>query len=77
MRICARSLTCCEPLTYHNPENGFAVLKVLVKGHPDLVTTMPHRSITEQFDPGIWSIGRISRRKSLSRRAPGMAPSCG
>ena len=29
-----------ERVTYHNPENGFAVLKVQVKGHPDLVTVI-------------------------------------
>ncbi len=27
-----------ERVTYHNPENGFAVLKVKVKGREDLVT---------------------------------------
>jgi exodeoxyribonuclease V alpha subunit len=26
-----------ERVTFHNPENGFAVFKVQVKGHPDLV----------------------------------------
>ncbi len=29
-----------ERVTYHNPENGFAVLKVQVKGRPDLVTVI-------------------------------------
>ncbi len=29
-----------ERVTYHNPENGFAVLKVQVKGRPDLVTVV-------------------------------------
>ena len=29
-----------ERVTYHNPENGFAVLKVLVKGRQDLVTVV-------------------------------------
>ena len=27
-----------ERVTYHNPENGFAVLRVKVKGREDLVT---------------------------------------
>ncbi|HUU97995.1 MAG TPA: hypothetical protein VM487_19855 [Phycisphaerae bacterium] len=29
-----------ERVTYHNPENGFAVLKVKVKGRQDLVTVV-------------------------------------
>ncbi len=29
-----------ERVTYHNPENGFAVLRVVVKGRQDLVTVM-------------------------------------
>ena len=29
-----------ERVTYHNPENGFAVLKVKVRGHQDLVTVL-------------------------------------
>ena len=29
-----------ERVTYHNPENEFAVLKVLVKGRPDLGTVV-------------------------------------
>ncbi len=29
-----------ERITYHNPENGFAVLRVKVKGHQDLVTVV-------------------------------------
>lgn len=29
-----------ERVTFHNPENGFAVLKVQVKGHQDLVTVI-------------------------------------
>jgi exodeoxyribonuclease V alpha subunit len=29
-----------ERVTFHNPENGFAVLKVRVKGHQDLVTVI-------------------------------------
>jgi exodeoxyribonuclease V alpha subunit len=29
-----------ERVTYHNPENGFAVLKVQVKGRHDLATVV-------------------------------------
>ncbi len=29
-----------DRVTYHNPENGFAVLRVKVKGRQDLVTVL-------------------------------------
>ncbi len=31
-----------ERVTYHNADNGFAVLKTVVKGHRDLVTLVGH-----------------------------------
>ncbi len=31
-----------ERVTYHNADNGFAVLKIAVKGHRDLVTLVGH-----------------------------------
>ncbi len=31
-----------ERVTFHNPDNGFAVLKTTVKGHRDLVTVVGH-----------------------------------
>ncbi len=31
-----------ERVTFHNPDNGFAVLKTAVKGHRDLVTVVGH-----------------------------------
>ena len=48
-----------ERVTYHNPENGFAVLRVKVKGREDLVT------LTGKYDlgngggtcRGQWSLG--------------------
>lgn len=27
-----------ERITYHNPDNGFCVLRIRVKGHRDLIT---------------------------------------
>ncbi|MCZ6902133.1 MAG: hypothetical protein O7C59_06750 [Rickettsia endosymbiont of Ixodes persulcatus] len=27
-----------ERITYHNPDNGFCVLRIKVKGHRDLIT---------------------------------------
>ena len=36
-----------ERVTYHNAENGFAVLKVQTRGRRDLVTVVGHASIME------------------------------
>ena len=41
-----------ERITYHNPENGFVVLKVLVRGHRDLVAVaseVPHITVGEEI----------------------------
>jgi exodeoxyribonuclease V alpha subunit len=49
-----------ERVTYHNPENGFAVLRVKVKGRGDLVTVVGNTtSVTagEHVEAtGRWSI---------------------
>ena len=34
-----------ERVTFHNPENGFCVLRVKARGHRDLVTTVGHAAI--------------------------------
>ncbi len=51
-----------ERITYHNPENGFCVLRVKVKGHKDLVTivgNVPHISVGEYIESkGIWHNNR-------------------
>jgi exodeoxyribonuclease V alpha subunit len=31
-----------ERVTYHNPDNGYCVLRVKVRGHRDLVTVLGH-----------------------------------
>ena len=31
-----------ERVTYHNPDNGYCVLRVQVRGHRDLVTVLGH-----------------------------------
>lgn len=47
-----------ERITYHNPENGFAVLRTKVRGHKDLVTiigNIPAISVGEYVQcKGIW-----------------------
>ncbi|MXQ12221.1 SF1B family DNA helicase RecD2 [Microvirga makkahensis] len=40
-----------ERVTFHNPENGFAVLKVHIRGKRDLVTVVGH---TPAVSPGEW-----------------------
>ena len=51
-----------ERVTYHNPENGFAVLKVQVKGRRDLVTIVgPVTSVTageHLTATGVWTVDR-------------------
>ena len=37
-----------ERVTYHNPENGFAVLKVKVKGRQDLVSVVGNTSLNSR-----------------------------
>src|SRR3954467_11998599 len=49
-----------ERVTFHNPDSGFAVLRVQVKGHRDLVTalgTLPEVRAGEWIDAeGRWTI---------------------
>ena len=40
-----------ERVTFHNPENGFSVLRVKARGHPDLVTVVGHAAT---ISPGEW-----------------------
>jgi exodeoxyribonuclease V alpha subunit len=51
-----------ERVTFHNPENGFAVLKVQVRGRRDLVTVVGSTtSVTpgEHFEAtGTWVVDR-------------------
>ncbi len=41
-----------ERVTFHNADNGFAVLKTAVKGHRDLVTVVGHLAfaVPGEFD---------------------------
>ncbi len=40
-----------ERVTFHNPENGFSVLRVKARGHADLVTVVGHAAT---ITPGEW-----------------------
>ena len=34
-----------ERVTYHNPENGFCVLRAKARGHRDVVTVVGHAAV--------------------------------
>ena len=34
-----------ERVTFHNADNGFCVLRIKARGHPDLVTVVGHAAI--------------------------------
>ena len=38
-----------ERVTFHNPENGFCVLRVKARGHRDLVNTVGHAARRQSF----------------------------
>lgn len=44
-----------ERVTYHNPDNGYAVLKMKVKGHRDLVSVVGHAATV---NPGEYCVGQ-------------------
>ena len=47
-----------ERVTFHNPENGFCVLRVKARGHRDLITTIGHAAMISAGEwmtaTGIW-----------------------
>ena len=47
-----------ERVTFHNPENGFCVLRVKARGHRDLVTTVGHAAMISAGEwitaSGVW-----------------------
>ena len=47
-----------ERVTFHNPENGFCVLRVKARGHCDLVTTVGHAAMISAGEwitaAGVW-----------------------
>src|SRR5262245_47902680 len=51
-----------ERVAYHNPENGFAVLRVQARGHRELVTLvglLPHAVAGEYVEAvGVWTQDR-------------------
>jgi hypothetical protein len=44
-----------ERVTYHNPDNGYCVLRVKVRGHRDLVTVLGHAAtISDSMSAGLY-----------------------
>lgn len=64
-----------ERVTYHNPENGFAVLKVKVKGRQDLVTvvgTVTSVTAGEHLEAqGQWVVARCGDGSRNVHSSPG------
>src|SRR6267143_4424893 len=67
-----------ERVTYHNPENGFCVLRLRARGHRDLVTLVGHAAVVSAGEwinaAGEWvndrSHGQQFRAKFLKTAAP-------
>lgn len=66
-----------ERVTYHNPDNGYAVLRVKVRGHRDLVTVLGHAATVAPGEhlqaSGRWEMHREHGqqfRAALMRAAP-------
>lgn len=51
-----------ERVTFHNPDNGFAVLKVGVRGHRDLTTVVGHLALANSGEfieaTGRWVVNK-------------------
>jgi exodeoxyribonuclease V alpha subunit len=67
-----------ERVTYHNPENGFCVLRLRARGHRDLVTLVGHAAVVSAGEwinaAGEWvndrTHGQQFRAKFLKTAAP-------
>ena len=57
-----------ERVTFHNPENGFCVLRTKARGHRDLVTIVGHAAMVS---PGEWV---TATGEWINDRAPGGRP---
>ena len=68
-----------ERVTFHNPENGFCVLRVKARGHRDLVTTVGHAAMISAGESitasGIWFNDRNHGLQFKARFLKTAAPS--
>jgi len=56
-----------ERVTYHNPENGFAVLRVKIRGRDDLVSVVGSTTSATAGEH-VEASGRFQYARSLSNR---------
>jgi exodeoxyribonuclease V alpha subunit len=60
-----------ERVTFHNPENGFCVLRVKARGQRDLVTVVGHAAMISAGEfvqmSGVWVNDRDQSAAILSR----------
>ena len=57
-----------ERVTYHNPDNGYCVLRVKVRGHRDLVTVLGHAaSISDSMSAELYPTYDTEERDSEIR----------
>jgi len=68
-----------ERVTFHNPENGFCVLRVKARGHRDLVTTIGYTAMISAGEwitaSGIWLNDRDHGRQFKAHFLKTSAPS--
>ena len=68
-----------ERVTFHNPENGFCVLRLKARGHRDLVTTIGHAATISAGDwvtaSGEWTNDRTHGGQFRARFLKTSAPS--
>ena len=67
-----------ERVTYHNPENGFCVLRIKARGHRELVTAVGHAATVSAGEwitaSGEWVNDRTHGQQFRSRFMRSSAP---
>jgi exodeoxyribonuclease V alpha subunit len=67
-----------ERVTFHNPENGFCVLRVKARGHRDLVTLVGHAAMISAGEwitaSGAWFNDRTHGQQFRARFLRSSAP---
>src|SRR6188472_1717208 len=68
-----------ERVTFHNPDNGFCVLRLKARGHRDLVTTVGHAAMISAGEwvtaSGEWTNDRTHGQQFRARFLKTSAPS--
>ena len=63
-----------ERVTYHNEQNGFAILRVKARGHRDVVTVVGHAATISAGEfihaVGVWVTDRTHGLQSISALSP-------